>query len=155
MRKSHTIQDRHFGQPEMSILNRVRLPHDTHQVVLLKAKRLSIIIMLMLLVPQHGTQVMRVWRRETSCSQVEERHPVPQNSGTERHLDERPRATTSFRSFGFFELSTWADTGTCTVERPYFFSDHTRPPCTKDRGRTGSRVSSNVSHPTPPRMQPR
>ena len=43
----------------------------------------------------------------------------------------------SFRSFRFFELPTWADTGNCSVERPCFLSDHIKHPCTEDRGRTG------------------
>ena len=33
-----------------------------------------------------------------------------------------------FRSFRFFELPTKADTGTGSVERPCFLSDHIRPP---------------------------
>ena len=35
------------------------------------------------------------------------------------------------RSCMFFELSTWADTGNRSVERPCFLSDYTRPPCTE------------------------
>ena len=34
-------------------------------------------------------------------------------------------------SFMLFELSTWADTGNGSVERPCFLSDYTRPPCTE------------------------
>ena len=41
----------------------------------------------------------------------------------------------SFRSLRLFELPTQADTGTCSVERPCFLSDHIRPPCTEDRNR--------------------
>jgi len=41
----------------------------------------------------------------------------------------------SFRSFRFFELPAWADTGTCPVEKKCFLSDHIKPPCTEDRGR--------------------
>ena len=48
-----------------------------------------------------------------------------------------------FRFLRFFELPTWADTRNCSVERPCFLSDHSRLPCTEDRGRTGSRVSSS------------
>ncbi|KAJ1468745.1 hypothetical protein T484DRAFT_2236264 [Baffinella frigidus] len=33
-------------------------------------------------------------------------------------------ATTSFSSLRFFELPTWADTGTGSVERPCVVSDH-------------------------------
>ena len=32
------------------------------------------------------------------------------------------RSLRSFRSFGFFDLPTEADTGTCSVERPCFLS---------------------------------
>ena len=49
----------------------------------------------------------------------------------------------SFEFSRFFELPTKADTGTGSVERPCFLSDHIKPPCTEDRGRTGQRVSSN------------
>ena len=42
----------------------------------------------------------------------------------------------AFRSFRFFELPTQADTGTCSEERPCFFSEHFSPSCTEDRGRT-------------------
>ena len=35
----------------------------------------------------------------------------------------------SFRSFRFFELPTKVDTGTCSVERPCFPSDHIKAPC--------------------------
>ena len=47
----------------------------------------------------------------------------------------RPKALINrLRSCRFFELPTQADTGNCSVERPCFLSDHTRPPCTEDRG---------------------
>ena len=41
----------------------------------------------------------------------------------------------NFRSFRFFELPTYADTGTGSVKKPCFLSDHIKPPCTEDRGR--------------------
>ena len=38
--------------------------------------------------------------------------------------------TITFRSLRFFELPAYADTGTGSVERPCFLSDHIKPPCT-------------------------
>ena len=40
----------------------------------------------------------------------------------------------SFRSFRFVELPTKAETGNCSVERPFFLSDHLETPCTEDGG---------------------
>ena len=42
--------------------------------------------------------------------------------------DGRATKVSCFRSFRFFELSTSADTGNCSAERPCFFSDHMKPP---------------------------
>ena len=39
----------------------------------------------------------------------------------------------SFMPFRFFELPPEADTGNGSVKRPYFLSDHIRPPCTEVR----------------------
>ena len=46
-----------------------------------------------------------------------------------------------------FELPTKADTGNRSAERPCFLSDHSRPPCTEDRG---NRLKGILNHASTP-----
>ena len=54
-------------------------------------------------------------------------------------------STPQFRSGRFFQLPPQADTGTGSAERPYFLSDHIKPPGAEDWLRAGRGVTAKAS----------
>jgi hypothetical protein len=67
----------------------------------------------------------------------------PRDLHKERETGAGTASVGSFRSFRYFELPAWVDTGNCSVERPCFLLDHIKPPVQSIAAEPAERVSSN------------